>query len=140
MLFFSLKTGVLALILWGIIFGATLLGLWMGRRLRERGDTLREPLGVLQGSILGVVGLVLAFGLALAVSRYEARRAVVVDDANAIGTAYLRAQALPEPIRSSSLQLLTSYTDAEIALSDHVPGSDEAVAVVAVAADPPQQL
>jgi len=122
-LFFSLNTWVLALILCGIIFGATLLGLWIGRRLRKRGDTLREPLGVLQGSILGVVGLVLAFGLALAVGRYEARRAVVVDDANAIGTAYLRAQTLPEPIRTSSLQLLTSYTDAEIALSDHVPAA-----------------
>ena len=140
MLFFSLNSGVLALILCGIIFGATLLGLWMGRRLRERGDTLREPLGVLQGSILGVVGLVLAFGLALAVGRYEARRAVVVDDANAIGTAYLRAQTLPEPIRTSSLQLLTSYTDAEIALSDHVPGSDDSVAAVAVGADLQQQL
>ena len=140
MLFFSLNTGILGLILCGIVFGATLLGLWIGRRLRKRGDTLREPLGVLQGSILGVVGLVLAFGLALAVGRYEARRAVVVDDANAIGTAYLRAQTLPEPIRSSSLQLLTSYTDAEIALSDHVPGSDDSVAAVAVGADLQRQL
>jgi hypothetical protein len=139
-LFFSLNTGLLALILGGIIFGATLLGLWIGRRLRERGDTLREPLAVLQGSILGVVGLVLAFGLALAVGRYEARRAVVVDDANAIGTAYLRAQTLPEPIRSSSIQLLTSYTEAEIALSDHVPGSDESDAAVAVGADLQGQL
>ena len=128
------------MILCGIIFGATLLGLWIGRGLRERGDTLREPLGVLQGSILGVVGLVLAFGLALAVGRYEARRAVVVDDANAIGTAYLRAQTLPEPIRSSSLQLLTSYTDAEIALSDHLPGSDDSVTAVAVGADLQPQL
>ena len=64
----------------------------------------------------------------------------MVDDANAIGTAYLRAQTLPEPIRSSSLQLLTSYTDAEIALSDHVPGSDDSVAAVAVGADLQQQL
>src|SRR5664279_2572974 len=132
--------GFWRLILCGIIFGATLLGLWIGRGLRERGDTLREPLGVLQGSILGVVGLVLAFGLALAVGRYEARRAVVVDDANAIGTAYLRAQTLPEPIRSSSLQLLTSYTDAEIALSDHLPGSDDSVTAVAVGADLQPQL
>ena len=139
-LFFSLNTGLLALILGGIIFGATLLGLWIGRRLRERGDTLREPLAVLRGSILGVVGLVLAFGLALAVGRYEARRAVVVDDANAIGTAYLRAQTLPEPIRSSSIQLLTSYTEAEIALSDHVPGSDESDAAAAVGADLQGQL
>ena len=54
--------------------------------------------------MLGLVGLVLAFGLSLAVGRYEARRAAVVDDANAIGTTYLRAQTLREPLRTQSLE------------------------------------
>ena len=71
---------------------------------------------------MAVVGLILAFGLTLAVGRYEARKAAVVDEANAIGTTNLRAQTLPEPLRSSSLQLLKTYTDTEIALSDAVPG------------------
>ena len=128
---FSLNTWVLALILAAVIFGATFAGLWIGRSLRDRGDTLREPLAVLQGSLLAVVGLILAFGLTLAVGRYEARKAAVVDDANAIGTTNLRAQTLPEPIRSTSLQLLKTYTDTEIALSDAVPGSDESVAAAA---------
>ena len=66
---------------------------------------MREPFGVVQGALLTLVGLILAFGLAMAVGRYEARRAAVVDDANAIGTAYLRAQTLHEPQRSGSLQL-----------------------------------
>ena len=39
----------------------------------------------------------------MAVGRYDARRAAVVDDANAIGTTYLRAQTLKEPIRTRSL-------------------------------------
>ena len=65
---------------------------------------------MLQGALLGVVGLLLAFGLSLAVSRYEDRRANVVTAANAIGTTYLRAQTLPEPIRSRSLALLVGYT------------------------------
>jgi hypothetical protein len=103
---FSLNTWVLALILAAVIFGGTFAGLWIGRSLRDRGDTLREPLAVLQGSLLAVVGLILAFGLTLAVGRYEARKAAVVDDANAIGTTNLRAQTLPESIRSNSLQLL----------------------------------
>src|SRR5262245_19735568 len=47
-------------------------------------DHLKEPFAVLQGALLGFVGLVLAFGLALAVGRYEASRADVVADANAI--------------------------------------------------------
>ena len=73
-----------------------------------------------------MVGLLLAFGLSLAVSRYEDRRSNIVSEANAIGTTYLRAQTLPEPMRSRSLDLLTGYTRVAIRLSDEVPGSDEA--------------
>ena len=54
-------------------------------------------MGSLQTALLGFVGLILAFGLALAVGRYETRRAIVVAEANAIGTTYLRAQTLAEP-------------------------------------------
>ena len=73
-----------------------------------------------------MVGLILAFGLALAVGRYESRRAAVVEDANRIGTTYLRAQTLAEPVRSQSLDLLRRYTDTSIRLSESVPSSDEA--------------
>ena len=85
-LFFRLSTLELALILSAVIFGATALGLVLGRLVRDRSEHLREPLGVLQGALLGLVGLVLAFGLSLAIGRYEARRTNVVADANAIGT------------------------------------------------------
>jgi len=98
----------------------------LGQRVRHLSDTLKEPFGVLQGALLGVVGLLLAFGLSLAVSRYEDRRANIVSEANAIGTTYLRAQTLPEPIRSRSLDLLVRYTRTAVRLSDEVPGSDGA--------------
>ena len=68
---------------------------------RRDSETYREPIGVLQGALLGVVGLILAFGLSLAVGRYQDRRAHVVTDANTIGTAYLRAQTIAEPQRKS---------------------------------------
>jgi hypothetical protein len=55
----------------------------------------------------------------------------VVDDANAIGTTYLRAQTLREPIRTRSLELLVRYTDASIALSHSAPGSAAARAEIA---------
>jgi hypothetical protein len=57
------------------VFGTTALGLVLGHYLRHRSEHLREPFGVLQAALLGLVGLVLAFGLALAVGRYESRRA-----------------------------------------------------------------
>jgi hypothetical protein len=107
------------------VFGITGLGLLLGRRLRHRSEHLREPFGVLQAALLGLVGLVLAFGLALAVGRYDSRRAAVVDDANAIGTTYLRAQTLPEPVRTQSLRLLVRYADTSIRLSRSIPSTAE---------------
>jgi hypothetical protein len=130
-LFFRLNSRALGFLLFAVVFGAAAIGLLMGRRLRHRSDALREPLAVLQAALLGVVGLILAFGLALAVGRYEGRRAAVVADANAIGTTYLRAQTLAEPMRSQSLDLLREYTDASIALSETIPGSGHAAAAVA---------
>jgi hypothetical protein len=92
---------------------------------------LREPVAVLHSALLGMVGLILAFGLALAMGRYETRRTALVQEANAIGTTYLRAQTLSEPMRTSSLDLLRDYTDTSVALSESMPGSADADAAVA---------
>jgi hypothetical protein len=116
----------LGLLLFAVLLGATGLGIFLGHRVRHLSESLKEPFGILQGALLGLVGLLLAFGLSLAVSRYEDRRANIVSEANAIGTTYLRAQTLPEPIRSRSLELLVRYTRTAIGLSDRVPGSPEA--------------
>src|SRR5580765_6359923 len=104
-MFFTLDTWQLALILFTIVVGGTVLGLLAGRYLKKHSEVLREPIGVLQGALLGLVALILAFGLSLAVGRHEARRAAVVDEANTIGTTYLRAETLAEPMRSGSLTL-----------------------------------
>jgi hypothetical protein len=109
--------------LWLLIFGIV-LGVVAGRRLRSHADTLREPFGVLQAALLGLVALILAFGLTLAVGRYDARRTAVVETANAIDTTYLRAQTLQEPIRTRSLEQLERYTEATIRLSESVPSAD----------------
>jgi hypothetical protein len=130
-MFFSLSSWELALILLGVVLGTTAIGLVLGRYLRHRSQHLREPVSVLQAALLGLVGLVLAFGLALAVGRYEARRTAVVDEANAIGTTYLRAQTLPEPIRTQSLERIVRYTDTSIALSNSIPESARADAAIA---------
>ena len=99
-MFFRLSTWELWLIIAAIVLGFVALGYVAGRVLREHLETLREPVGVVQGALLALVGLVLAFGLSLAIGRYDSRRAAVVDDANTIGTTYLRAQTLAEPTRT----------------------------------------
>jgi hypothetical protein len=120
-LFFSLSSWQLALIILGVVGLATLAGHVGGRYLREHSHILREPYGILQGALLGVVGLILAFGLSLAVGRYEDRRAATVSEANAIGTTYLRAQLIAEPARTESLDVLRRYTDLALEVSNEVP-------------------
>jgi hypothetical protein len=122
-MFFSVPSWALALIVFAIIGTATAAGYLSGHYLREHEAKLREPYGVLQGALLGVVGLLLAFGLSLALGRYEDRRAATVTEANAIGTSYLRSQLLSEPVRSRSLQLWPQYTDLALQVSREVPGS-----------------
>lgn len=129
MFFFRLSSLELGLLVFAVIFAATGAGVLLGWRHRHRSDTLREPFGALQGALLGVVGLLLAFGLALAVDRYEGRRQDVVTEANAINTTYLRAQFLGDPARTQSLRLLVRYADGAILLTRTVPGSNAEDAV-----------
>ena len=119
--FFRLSSLELWLIVAAVVLGFVAVGYVLGRALRKQAETLREPVGIVQGAFFALVGLILAFGLTLAIGRYDSRRAAVVDDANAIGTTYLRAQTLAEPTRSRSLRLLKQYTDASLTLSHAVP-------------------
>jgi hypothetical protein len=121
--FFSLPSWALAVVLLAVIGGATVAGYAAGRYLREHHETLREPFGVLQGASLGVVGLILAFGLSLALGRYEDRRSATVDEANAIGTTYLRGQLIAEPARTRSIELLRDYTDLALRITHEIPNS-----------------
>jgi hypothetical protein len=121
--FFRLSSWELALLIFAVTATFTAAGFAAGRYLREHSGTLREPFGVLQGALLGLVGLLLAFGLSLAVGRYQDRRTATTAEANAIGTTYLRAQLLAEPERTASLDLLRRYTDLALAITDEVPDS-----------------
>jgi hypothetical protein len=121
--FFSLDSWQLGLVIFAIVGGACVVGVLIGRYLRRHSEHYREGIGALQGALLGLVGLILAFGLTLAVGRYQDRRADVVTQANTIGTAYLRAQTIAEPQRSRSLNLLRHYNDLAIRLTYHKPVS-----------------
>jgi len=129
--FFRLSTWELWLIVAGLVLGFVAVGYLIGRYLHLQAETLREPVGIVQGAFFALVGLILAFGLTLAIGRYDARRAAVVDDANTIGTTYLRAQTLAEPMRTRSLDLLREYADASLALSHAVPTTAGFAAAIA---------
>jgi|SRR3954454_11844498 hypothetical protein len=87
--------------------------------LRAARDTQAEDHSqesYLVGSMLGILALLMAFSFSMALDRYEERRHLVIREANAIGTSYLRAQLLDEPYRTRLSHLLVAYTDNRIAL------------------------
>lgn len=82
----------------------------LGKRHRltaEKED--HSPIGSIVGSTLGLLAFLLAFSFGLAASRFDERRTLVIDEANAIGTAYLRAGYLAEPYRKQIRDLLKEY-------------------------------
>ncbi|MCU1393700.1 MAG: conserved rane protein of unknown function [Ilumatobacteraceae bacterium] len=120
---FRLGNVTLALVVIVIVGGVTALGVVAGRRLQAHHDDIKEPIGAVQAALLGFVGLLLAFGLTMAVGRYENRRASVVTEANAIGTAYLRAQTIAEPQRTQSIDILRTYAAERLHLARLVSNS-----------------
>jgi hypothetical protein len=67
--------------------------------------------GAIIAAILGLLAFLLAFTFGMAASRFELRRELVLDEANAIGTTYLRAALVPEPHRTEIRTLLRDYVD-----------------------------
>jgi hypothetical protein len=66
-------------------------------------------ISTLQSAVFGLLALMIGFTFAVSLSRFEARRDAVLNEANAIGTTALRARLLPEPQRSETLKLLREY-------------------------------
>jgi hypothetical protein len=70
--------------------------------------------GTIRSAVLALLGLLLGFSFAIAASRYEARRELLVEEANSIGTTLLRARLLPEPQAANVIQLLREYVPLRI--------------------------
>src|SRR5215472_16903310 len=72
-------------------------GYRLGKYRRSRHEEEKEaPLGTMIGATLGLLAFILAFTFGLAAARFDSWRQVLLDEANAIGTTYLRAGMLPE--------------------------------------------
>jgi len=110
-----------ALPLWGLFFAILLLvllsvegGYRIGKYRRSRSEDEKEaPVGAMVGATLGLLAFMLAFTFGLAAARFDARKQVLLDEANAIGTTYLRAGMLPGQ-REAIRALLRDYVDARL--------------------------
>jgi hypothetical protein len=88
------------------IFVVSEIGWQLGIRTKPGGAS---NISTLESAMLGLLALMLAFTFSMALSRFEARRDAVLNEANAIGTTALRARLLPDPHRSETLKLLREY-------------------------------
>jgi hypothetical protein len=88
---------------------------WVGvtgfSKLRAEVATLRDEFGVIQGATLTLLGLIIGFTFSMALSRYEQRKNYEEEEANAIGTEYLRAELLPAADAAKVQALLKSYIE-----------------------------
>jgi hypothetical protein len=88
-------------------------GYRIGRRIKwtsgEDRDAFKAHINMIAASMLGILALLLGFTFSLSLQRFDSRSVAVVDEANAIGTAYLRAQMLPAAVRGEVQQSLRDY-------------------------------
>lgn len=84
------------------------------RRFRRDPDGARAGTGAVEAAIFGLVGLLIAFTFSGAAARFDDRRELIVQESNAIGTAYLRLDLLPESARETMQEHFRRYLDARI--------------------------
>lgn len=88
-------------------------GKWAQSRV---GEPAKSEILTIQGAMLGLLALILGFTFAMSMTRFETRKQLVLDESNAVGTTFLRAQLLPEPPRKEISNLLRQYVEVRLAL------------------------
>lgn len=84
-------------------------------RLHSKSEDPKAGLGAIEAATFGLLALLLAFTFSGVDTRFEARRELIVKEANAIGSAYTRVDLLPAPVQAGIRADLRQYTDAKIA-------------------------
>jgi hypothetical protein len=100
-----------------VLLIASEVGWRLGHGSDRENNSFRTLLSTISGATLGILGLLLGFTLSMAIARYDARRTVIVDEANAIGTLWLRAGLLDSPLRTELRDTLRRYDDSRIELA-----------------------
>jgi hypothetical protein len=101
------------------LFIGLLLCMELGRRLglaslKQDPDAAQKGIGAIEGAVFAILGLLIAFTFSGAATRFEDRRHLIGQEANAIGTAYLRIGILPEETQQELRELFRSYVDIRV--------------------------
>lgn len=93
-----------------LLFFAFEGGVFLGKKHRSISEPKdRSPIGSIVGATLGLLAFLLAFTFGIAASKFDDRRMLVIDEANAIRTTYLRAGYLSESYKTEIRNLLKEY-------------------------------
>ena len=112
---YGLNSLMIVAVLLASMVGAMEAGYRIGlRRQASATESTRRHINGIQASLLGVLALLLGFTFSLALQRFDSRSDAVVDEANAIGTAYLRTKLIPRAVGEPAAQLWQSYTDLRV--------------------------
>jgi hypothetical protein len=108
------------------LFFAMLVLLEIGRRIGSRRmaidpEGVRAGVGAVEGAVFALLGLLIAFTFSSAASRFDARRQLIVDEANAIGTAYLRLDLLNGQSKEQLRQDFRRYLETRIQAYQKLP-------------------
>lgn len=115
---YEVNSAWIGLALFVAMVAAVELGYRNGKaRARATSDVSREHINGIQATFLGILALLLGFTLSLALQRFDSRSEAVVDEANAIGTAYLRTDLLPDSLRAEGRRLIGDYVDLRVQAS-----------------------
>lgn len=117
---------LIALVLLGSLLLSWEMGARTSRRSRVAGAGDADGQGHVLTAVLGLLALLIAFTFGLALERHEVRRALVVEEANALGTAYLRTDLLSAPERLRSL--MRTYAQERLVFG-RTAGSEQAASV-----------
>ena len=114
-LFYVVNAWVIFVASIGFFLLATEAGFQLGSRARSSvNEHARSQITMIQGAVLGLLALLLGFTFAMAMSRFDTRKQLVLDESNAIGTTFLRARLLPEPHRTEVSNQLRRYVDVRL--------------------------
>ncbi len=91
------------------------------RRLAAEPEGARAGLGAVEGAVFALMGLLVAFSFSGAATRFDARRHLIVEEANAVGTAYLRLDLLPADAQPKMRDLFRRYMDERLDVYRNVP-------------------
>jgi hypothetical protein len=91
------------------------------RRMASDGENARAGMGTVEGAVFGLMGLLIAFTFSAAASRFDSRRHLVTEEANCIGTAWLRLDLLPAPAQPALRDAFRHYLDARLEAYEKLP-------------------